>query len=169
MSRGAESDQWWGWNGRVFVVRDLSMVANKDRKDGRIVYFNSEKWIPFFSDFQTITKELEFSWVGKVLKEEQDPNVNSITVSLASAEKYYNEQWERLDEKAMEFVHISHLEKYGEEITYPTFSKTPDSYRRTAHCWACQTNLDSQTDYKCNSCRWILCRCGACGCGYRSR
>ena len=37
---------------------------------------------------------------------------------------------------------------------------------RWAHCWACHHPPDSKTDSECSACHWILCRCGACGCGY---
>lgn len=35
--------------------------------------------------------------------------------------------------------------------------------RRTS-CWSCKERLDSSVDLQCNSCGWILCWCGACGC-----
>jgi hypothetical protein len=38
---------------------------------------------------------------------------------------------------------------------------------RVTHCWSCKKNLDNSIDFECMSCGWILCRCGACGCGYK--
>lgn len=38
--------------------------------------------------------------------------------------------------------------------------------RRVTHCYACKARLDNSTDVECVSCGWILCPCGACGCGY---
>ncbi len=37
---------------------------------------------------------------------------------------------------------------------------------RTAHCWMCHSALDNSIDIECVACSWILCDCGACGCGY---
>ena len=37
---------------------------------------------------------------------------------------------------------------------------------RTTHCYYCQRHLDNLVDLECNTCGWIICRCGACGCGY---
>lgn len=37
--------------------------------------------------------------------------------------------------------------------------------RRITHCWACKRPLDNAFDVECNSCNWIVCACGACGCG----
>jgi hypothetical protein len=38
--------------------------------------------------------------------------------------------------------------------------------RRITHCWACHDHLDNTVDVECVLCGWILCTCGACGCGY---
>jgi len=37
--------------------------------------------------------------------------------------------------------------------------------RRITYCWSCHGSLDNAIDLECNACGWILCRCGACGCG----
>ncbi len=38
--------------------------------------------------------------------------------------------------------------------------------RRVTHCYTCHAHLDNSSDVECVSCGWILCHCGACGCGY---
>lgn len=38
--------------------------------------------------------------------------------------------------------------------------------RRVTHCYSCKSRLDNSTNVECMSCGWILCPCGACGCGY---
>jgi hypothetical protein len=35
-----------------------------------------------------------------------------------------------------------------------------------AHCYSCKSLLTNATELECASCGWILCKCGACGCGY---
>ena len=37
---------------------------------------------------------------------------------------------------------------------------------RVTHCWSCKDSLDSTIDLECCGCGWILCACGACGCGF---
>ncbi len=37
---------------------------------------------------------------------------------------------------------------------------------RATHCWACKGSLDSTVNLECVACGWILCTCGACGCGH---
>ncbi len=40
------------------------------------------------------------------------------------------------------------------------------SQLRWTHCYSCKSRLTSATELECASCGWILCKCGACGCGY---
>jgi hypothetical protein len=37
---------------------------------------------------------------------------------------------------------------------------------RAAHCYACECNLSSKSNLECTNCSWLICKCGACGCGY---
>jgi hypothetical protein len=36
---------------------------------------------------------------------------------------------------------------------------------RAPKCWSCHAPLDSTINLECVACGWILCACGACGCG----
>jgi len=40
-------------------------------------------------------------------------------------------------------------------------------FHRVTHCYECYGELDNSVDVECVACNWILCECGACGCGYR--
>lgn len=40
---------------------------------------------------------------------------------------------------------------------------------REAHCYSCKRSIDNETYYECEACGWIICPCGACGCGFDSR
>jgi len=40
---------------------------------------------------------------------------------------------------------------------------------RTTHCYDCKKPLDNKLFYECISCKWIICACGACGCGYSKK
>ena len=37
----------------------------------------------------------------------------------------------------------------------------------STHCYACKQTLDSSSSLQCSTCKWLVCTCGACGCGYR--
>ena len=54
--------------------------------------------------------------------------------------------------------------------------KTYNGYRvsklkdiRITFCYSCHGRLDSRSDVQCNNCDWLVCHCGACGCGYYAR
>ena len=38
--------------------------------------------------------------------------------------------------------------------------------KRETHCYECKLGLSSFEDFSCKKCKWLLCMCGACGCGY---
>lgn len=70
--------------------------------------------------------------------------------------------------RAIGEIHKIHLEKNG--IDCPdainiSLKKKSNRFRAT-HCWACKHPIDNTTLYECNFCSWIICFCGACGCGY---
>ena len=37
---------------------------------------------------------------------------------------------------------------------------------RATHCYSCKCNLSSNLNLECTTCHWLICECGACGCGY---
>lgn len=66
--------------------------------------------------------------------------------------------------EAMLAMHRRRLESLG--LEYRGVRPARAGYRRVTHCWSCKRHLDSSVDVECAVCGWILCRCGACGCGY---
>ena len=64
--------------------------------------------------------------------------------------------------------HKEFLQQHG--IPYKG-SRSATSARkiRTAHCYNCYSALDNSVDEECLTCGWIICTCGACGCGYTSK
>lgn len=42
---------------------------------------------------------------------------------------------------------------------------TGNRSHRVTHCWSCKGHLDNSVDVECATCGWIVCDCGACGCG----
>ena len=63
-----------------------------------------------------------------------------------------------------EVKHAQHLERMGLKNHGVRKSEKP-KFHRTAHCWACKELLDNNQDLECSGCGWIICECGACGCG----
>jgi hypothetical protein len=59
--------------------------------------------------------------------------------------------------------HRTRVESSGRTYLGTVARTTPTL--RVAHCWSCHAHLDNSVDVECAACHWILCRCGACGCG----
>ena len=38
---------------------------------------------------------------------------------------------------------------------------------RGTHCYVCTSSLRSDFHVACRACGWLICECGACGCGYK--
>lgn len=63
-----------------------------------------------------------------------------------------------------ETKHAAHLERIG--LKNPGIRKSVRAKaHRITHCWACKESLDNNHDLECIGCGWIICECGACGCG----
>lgn len=63
--------------------------------------------------------------------------------------------------------HRAHVSRVG--VPYlGTRRSTGKSIRKT-HCWKCTIPIDNITFFECVSCGWIICDCGACGCGFPTR
>lgn len=76
------------------------------------------------------------------------------------------EFYESSKPEALEERHKRRLEELG--APYRGVRKaTRERPRRITHCYQCSTELDNAIDLECIACGWILCNCGACGCGYR--
>ena len=52
------------------------------------------------------------------------------------------------------------------QIEYLGTRKPSGKSPRTANCYSCGKDLDNAIDLECKQCGWMLCFCGACGCGY---
>jgi hypothetical protein len=62
--------------------------------------------------------------------------------------------------------HKERLENLGKEYRGVRPATQNPLKRRITHCYTCKMPLDNSIDIECVSCGWILCVCGACGCGY---
>ena len=70
-------------------------------------------------------------------------------------------------QKRAEQVKDNHKEFLKEKgISYEGVDKNPGKKIRITHCWRCKRHLDSRGFFICKTCGWIICDCGACGCGY---
>lgn len=65
--------------------------------------------------------------------------------------------------------HKKRLAAQGLESKGTRLGGTSPRSSRTTACYVCKEELDGSIDLECMGCNWILCQCGACGCGYTGR
>ncbi len=66
----------------------------------------------------------------------------------------------RNHERSLAKKGIENPEKIG------IFKSGSKKHKRETHCYGCGHDLSSFEDFSCKKCKWLLCTCGACGCGY---
>jgi len=94
--------------------------------------------------------------------------------AIKEATRLEAERWARLTPEeqhrermaALAIRHKERLDRLG--LVFKGIRPAASSrFRRVTHCYECHEELDNSVDVECKSCNWILCECGACGCGYR--
>ncbi len=85
--------------------------------------------------------------------------------TLEELKAIYEQKRLGLQTEAKKQAHIIHLEEFGIAVPNQT-TMVHEGQHREAHCWRCKSPLDSDDDLACVLCRWMLCECGTCGCGY---
>lgn len=60
--------------------------------------------------------------------------------------------------------HKEYLLAHGKQ--YSGVTQGSVKTHRVTHCYSCKKKLDSSLHIECNACKWLICYCGACGCGY---
>ena len=63
--------------------------------------------------------------------------------------------------------HKSYLTSIGIKTDGELTKKGSQHRHRQSHCWACHHPVDNLHQLECSVCGWIICTCGACGCGYK--
>ncbi len=130
---------------RKFVAQELRQLLVKESSsecisEARRKYRN---WKKFFSSRLKAAAQAEAFSFEKERQEEEE--------LLATRRKEAEES------------HRKRLERFN--IEYTGVRKISYERWREANCWNCAAPLDNAIDIECVSCGWILCRCGACGCG----
>lgn len=62
--------------------------------------------------------------------------------------------------------HRQRLQVLGKENMGVLTSGGSVARNRQTHCYNCKETLNGSIDLQCAACSWMLCECGACGCGY---
>lgn len=58
---------------------------------------------------------------------------------------------------------------YRKGIVFKGVRNSEEKKNRSSHCYKCKNAVSSEIQDECIACEWIICNCGACGCGYSWR
>ena len=128
--------------------------------------------------------ELEQNEMTKYIREELRPLtkreknaavVKEITAKYVKWRRFYSSKISSVEEKPAFSFHeyreqamTNHREKMS-NLHKPyqgTVKPQPKRAKRKTYCYSCKKPLNSDLDQECMTCKWMLCHCGACGCGF---
>ena len=186
--------QWWGYsNEHGWVVLDRSIPSNRPGIDDDLLFLRCRDSTIFFTtrgawnapmyvfapnyirglsplDADVATRELEAlqcRWPelqAEIQGQYREAAERAVAASLEAERAQQRAALERKRQYAI-VNHQRFLESRG--IPYQGISEASQRKdHRITHCYSCHHPLDNAIDAECVVCRWIICTCGACGCGY---
>lgn len=93
-----------------------------------------------------------------------------LPVSEDSEVKLLLESYVRQKSKdTLQTLHRARLGFYGDPYKGVSLASVKfGARRRVTHCWGCKSDLDTECNFGCVSCGWLICHtCVRCGCGYK--
>ena len=151
-------------------------IANKHIADYKAWYKSTgDAWlkaeIPYYThrhavDQKHLADEAKKKEAERLATERKDAEREEAERLAAEREEVARKEMERLLNRSPEERHKERIENLGLEYLGVRPATHSPSRRRITHCYSCNVHLDNSVDSECISCGWILCSCGACGCGY---
>jgi len=166
---------WWGFNKtHGWVVLDRTILSNQSGQVGDLVFHRAKDGeklkVP-----RNQWSEPHFVFAPKYLSgrpksEEDDFEIlkNSVELNLDSIRA--EQIKELLKQKELQAIanHQDFLKSKG--LPYRgVANRSSNRTHRITHCYSCKDSLDNEIQSECAGCKWIICECGACGCGYERR
>lgn len=100
------------------------------------------------------------SWLAKEAKRYESQR-------RAQAKKLADEARDKAEAEELAIEeHAKRLAKLGLNNSGVRRAKEGSERVRATHCYSCKKALDGAVEVVCVSCSWMLCECGACGCGF---
>ena len=127
---------------RIFINEIKTLLSFNETEKAKSLYYSEsfdEKW-----------KALFLSNLGGVLE----------SLVINDRQKEEDRKIKEVKVRHQEFLNSLGVNYLG-IISIDTTGK-----HRATHCYNCKENLDNNINIECNACHWIICECGACGCGY---
>lgn len=139
-------------------VAAIARVRVSAIKDSALVQQYSASYLDWKKVHGTSWRNAERNYYESRTRQEQGERESRVRKEEAKREML------RLSLMTPEERHKERLEKMG--LSYGGVrALTARRFPRLTHCYACKSALSSFTQSECVMCGWILCNCGACGCG----
>ena len=174
---------WWGYSEtHGWVVLDRTIPCNSSGSGGALLFFRCsdsqtfsvprDTWkkpnfiyAPNYLGGRTKDDAIEF----EALKTETEHRLETIRqenlrVELEKQKEHLKLMLEKKQLQAIE-NHQNFLKNKGLQY-HGVAARNVNKFHRVTHCYSCKDSLDNEIDSECAACRWIICECGACGCGY---
>jgi hypothetical protein len=108
---------------------------------------------------RTLYKQDSGPFNRRILRDIRTAKICARIITRADLDREEEER-ERQDVIA---AHATFLRRQGME---DRGTRSGLGHHRITHCYNCKHHLDNTIDVECVGCGWIICSCGACGCGY---
>jgi hypothetical protein len=105
--------------------------------------------------------------VGSVVSYPQHDVESAVDAYLRFAQIDIEAEWRRREAARQAIVKAHQRFLAGRGLPEAGTRLPSGQMHREAHCYSCKSHLDNSVDVECEACRWIICCCGACGCGYQ--
>jgi len=151
------------WVGKFLATGAIVVFDHAIKVEGVDNFFGYVPARDLMRQFEPNQKDAAHPVVGK----EKDAAIRKYVVwKNQYAESFIESEIERLESKIQRAIqkHKEYLIKIGKPYTGVNLETT--KVHRVTHCYSCKGNLDSDFHIECNACGWLICECGACGCGY---
>jgi len=164
--------EWWGYSPEHgWGVRQAGTNTTVRVRDFELLPNPLGGWHPPFVHFASYLESLsttERTAAESMLSEARRQWEERIALQVAER-KSIQQQLATERRKQLMAALPAAREKFFLKLGQPNPGIRPATARqfhRTTHCYACTSPLDNAVNQECNLCRWIVCYCGACGCGY---
>jgi hypothetical protein len=140
---------------------DIAGVAREQHIDGQM-----EKYASARAEFKAILEQLRdlykqntSSFDERLLSDIRTAKICARFITRADLDRKSVER----ERQSIRTAHAEFLRTHG----LPNAgTRLGLGFHRVTHCYNCKNHLDNAVDIECSACRWIICQCGACGCGY---
>ncbi len=156
-------DDWW------FGRTDFGAVVFDES-----IQLNDESVLLYVLEQNDVKKYIASEIRPMLRKETNSEHMDKLSKKYRSWKQFYSSRLKNLvKEKPFSYQeakdnaeaeHRKKLEKLG--LPYKGINVNSTKSHRSTNCYDCKANIDNAINLECKACGWILCECGACGCGY---